>query len=250
MPTPAAMSLRAAPDARQLLGAPDLAQVARQHELDAQRRLAVAQHVGEQGERARHVAGADRLGQLEDAALARLGDQILDGLDADRLVAGVERQLIERLRQAAEVGAGGGGQRLRGVGGDGQLARARLGAHPAGERLVAQRREDVQVAALLQRLERLEADVDLVGDQEEAGGRVRVLERRRTSGSRSAALTSSIALPTTSRRLASIGSVRAVASAAPSPFSLRSKTSWLKEAAAPAAARTAVRMAAAVASTR
>ena len=83
---------------RQLLGAPDLPQLPHQHELDAQRRLAVALHVGQQAQRALDVALADRLGQLEDAALARLGHQLLDVGEADALgVAHVERQLLQRL---------------------------------------------------------------------------------------------------------------------------------------------------------
>ena len=78
---------------------------------------------------------------------------------------------------------------------------------PAGQRLVLERRELVQVAALAQRLKGLEADVDLVADQQQTGRGVGILGVR---GQRlqSPAFTSSIPLPTTSRRLAIIGSVR------------------------------------------
>ena len=73
------------------------------------------------------VAGADRLGQLEDAVLARLGDQVLDVVDADRpLAADVDRQLLQRLRQPAQLGPGQRRQRVGGVGRDGDLARLGL----------------------------------------------------------------------------------------------------------------------------
>ena len=62
----------------QLLGPPDLTQLPHQHELDAQRGLAVAEQVGQQRQRLGPLAGADGLGQLEDAALAALRDHRLD----------------------------------------------------------------------------------------------------------------------------------------------------------------------------
>ena len=101
----------------------------------------------------------------------------------------------------------------------------------------------MQEAALAQRDEGLEADVDLVADQHQAGRRVRILDVRE-------------------QRLELVGLdlVDPLADDQPAlrhhrqrargrerraePLSFRSKTSWLKAAAAPAAASTAVRIAA------
>jgi len=96
-----------------------------------------------------------RLGQLEHAALARLGDQLLDVLEPDALaLANVKGQLLERLAQAAEIGPGDFGQRRRRVGVERDLALARLAREPAAELAIAQRREVVEEASLAHGRER------------------------------------------------------------------------------------------------
>ena len=112
--------------------------------------------------------------------LARLGDQVFDVVDADRaLAADVDAPAARAPARAARGRARQRRQRAGGVGLDVDAAGARLAAQPAGERVVPQRREHVQEAALAQRRERAQPDVDLVADQQQAGRRGWDPRRRR-----------------------------------------------------------------------
>ena len=177
MPTPEAMSPREAPDADELLGAPDW-----------RRWRASMNWMRSAGSRLRSMfASSASARRTSPAPIALVSSKTAcSRVSATRsstsataigpIAADVDRQLLQRLRQAAEVGAGQRRQRRGGVGLQRDLARARFGAQPAGERLIAQAARTRAGSRACAAPERAQPDVDLVADQQQARRRVGILE--------------------------------------------------------------------------
>jgi hypothetical protein len=154
----------------------ELADVAGQHDDHADRALPLIEELAHRAERGAPVALPDRVGQLEDAALAGVGDERVDVLDGDRgALAGEQRELLDGPGQARQVLADDLLEAPRRVGRHAGPEAPGLLADPRGH--LAGHGQLVDHALLLGRGEELEAAVDLAAQEEQHGlgaGRVEV----------------------------------------------------------------------------
>jgi len=150
---------------------PDLADEAGQHRDHAQRALPLVAQRRHRGQRAGEIARADPIGQLEDRALAGVGDQVLDVVGGDRAAAGVDRELVDDQGQARQVVADRVGQPGHRAAVDPHAAGLGLAADPRGR--VARGVEDVEEALLVGGRVQLDPLVELRGHRDQHRRRAR-----------------------------------------------------------------------------
>ncbi len=147
-----------------------MTKLAQQHGLNAQRRFAVAEHVGDQAERPTGVARSDGLGQLEHTPLARFWHQLFDlGSAYPAGLADVDFQLFQCLHQAAQIGAGCAGQRLGRVAVNGHAACLGLTGDERTEVAILEPCKFVQETSPPQRQKGAQTAIDLFGQEHQAG---------------------------------------------------------------------------------